>query len=60
MKYLDAMKGDQPRAGYVYSCDPKTFYETAPIIGSRNPGPWIHEASYDVTEKVWVPAARPE
>lgn len=45
----DGKYSDRPRAGYIFSCDPKHYF-TIPL-GSHTRGPWIDGAVWDITRK---------
>lgn len=48
--------GPEPRKGHLFACLPEVFY-TIKHTGAHGPGPWIHEQSWDLTQKPVVQGA---
>lgn len=48
----DQHYNDVPRVQYIYTCDPKHYFNIP--LGSSKSGPWIHGLTWDFTQKPFV------
>jgi len=52
----DGRYSDEPKIGYLYPCRPKAFY-TINQTGARTGGYWIHDKTWDLSQKPVVQGA---